>query len=145
MLRPVDIQNKDFEKKLKGYDCDEVDEFLDAVIHDYELLYRENKFLKEKNASLKEGVDRYKLMDVTLKQTINVAQKNADEIRESAKREAESIIERAKIEAQKLSKGIDEEHVRKHQELLSLKTQVDSYKSRVKALSESLINMLGEF
>ena len=32
MLRPIDIQNKEFEKKLKGYNCDEVDDFLDVVI-----------------------------------------------------------------------------------------------------------------
>ena len=44
MLRPIDIQNKEFEKKLKGYDCNEVDDFLDAIIQDYELLMKENLF-----------------------------------------------------------------------------------------------------
>ena len=43
MLRPIDIQNKEFEKKLKGYNCDEVDDFLDVVIQDYELLCKENR------------------------------------------------------------------------------------------------------
>ena len=38
MLKPVDIQNKEFEKKLKGYDCDAVDDFLDIVIQDYDAL-----------------------------------------------------------------------------------------------------------
>ena len=32
MLRPIDIQNKEFEKKLKGYNCDEVDDFLDPPV-----------------------------------------------------------------------------------------------------------------
>ena len=35
VLRPIDIQNKEFEKKIKGYNCDEVDDFLDVVIQDY--------------------------------------------------------------------------------------------------------------
>ena len=35
MLRPIDIQNKEFEKKLKGYNCDEVDDFLDVVTVSY--------------------------------------------------------------------------------------------------------------
>jgi len=144
MLKPVDIQNKDFEKKLKGYDCDEVDEFLDLIIHDYELLYRENKYLKEKTAALKESVDRYKLMEVTLKQTVEVAQKNADEIINAAKLEAKNITKKAELEAQKLNKALDEEHIRKHQELLSLKTQVENYRSRMKTLSQTILNMMDE-
>ncbi|MGM9936876.1 MAG: DivIVA domain-containing protein, partial [Candidatus Ornithomonoglobus sp.] len=32
MLKPIDIQNKEFEKKFKGYDCDAVDDFLDLII-----------------------------------------------------------------------------------------------------------------
>ena len=135
MLKPVDIQNKDFEKKLKGYDCDEVDEFLDLIIHDYELLYRENKYLKEKTASLKESVDRYKLME---------AQKNADEIINAAKLEAKNITKKAELESQKLNKALDEEHIRKHQELLSLKTQVENYRSRMKTLSQTILNMMDE-
>ena len=50
MLKPVDIQNKEFEKKLKGYDCDEVDDFLDAIIQDYEALFQENQAFKKRNA-----------------------------------------------------------------------------------------------
>ena len=57
MLRPIDIQNKEFEKKLKGYNCDEVDDFLDVVIQDYELLCKENQTLKDKIGLLTETVD----------------------------------------------------------------------------------------
>ena len=67
MLRPIDIQNKEFEKKIKGYDCNEVDDFLDAIIQDYELLCKENQALKDKMALLTEAVERYKLMEVTMR------------------------------------------------------------------------------
>ena len=142
VIKPVDIQNKDFEKKLKGYDINEVDEFLDLVIRDYDMLYRENKVLKEKNLSLREAVDRYKLMDVTIKQTVSVAQKNADEIIAAAKTEAQTIIEKAKLEAAKAQRDIDEEHIRKHHELLGLKTQIEEYKLKMRALSENIIKIL---
>ena len=49
MLRPIDIQNKEFEKKLKGYNCDEVDDFLDVVIQDYELCVKKIRRLKIKS------------------------------------------------------------------------------------------------
>ncbi len=144
MLKPIDIQNKDFERKLKGYDCDEVDEFLDLVLKDYDMLFRENKYLKEQNLSLKETADRYKLMEVTIKQTVEVAQRNADEIISSAKLEAKNITRKAELDAQKKMSTLDEEHIRKHQELLSLKTQVENYRSRMKTLSETILNMMDQ-
>ena len=42
MLTPIDIQNQDFAVKLRGYDADEVDDFLDMLGADYEKLYKEN-------------------------------------------------------------------------------------------------------
>ena len=144
MLRPIDIQNKEFEKKIKGYDCDEVDDFLDTVIQDYEQLYKENQTLKDKIGLLTEALERYKLIEVTMKQSLDVAKQTADEVRQNAKTEAEGIIARARIDASRLSKQIDEEHLKKHQEMLSLKSQVENYKSRIKSMSESIIQILGD-
>jgi len=47
MLTPLDIHNKEFKRSFRGYNEEDVDEFLDRVIKDYELLYRENIELKE--------------------------------------------------------------------------------------------------
>ena len=41
MITPSDIENKDFKRAKKGYDCDEVDEFLDLIIVDMEKLLQE--------------------------------------------------------------------------------------------------------
>lgn len=142
MLRPIDIQNKEFEKKIKGYDCNEVDDFLDAVIQDYELLCKENQALKDKIGLLTEAVERYKLMEVTMRQSLDVAKQSADEMRRNAEIEAQGIISKAKLDASRLSKQIDEEHLKKHQEMLSVKTQIESYKARVKAITDSLLKML---
>jgi len=46
MITPMDIRNKEFKKAFKGYKEDEVDEFLDKVIADYERIYRENGELR---------------------------------------------------------------------------------------------------
>jgi len=35
-LTPLDIQNKSFQTKMRGYEKDEVDDFLDIVVRDYE-------------------------------------------------------------------------------------------------------------
>lgn len=144
MLRPIDNQNKEFSKKLKGYDCDEVDDFLDAVIQDYEMLGKENQNLKERLALMTETVDHYKQLEGTLQNSISVAQQTAEDIRNNANIEAQTILSKARLDASKLAKQIDEEHIRKHQEMLGVKTEVESYKTRVKSICETMLKMLGE-
>ncbi|MCI5604466.1 MAG: DivIVA domain-containing protein [Clostridia bacterium] len=142
MLRPIDIQNKEFAKKIKGYDCDEVDDFLDAIIQDYELLCKENQTLKDRLSLMTNTVDHYKQMEATMQKSLDVARQSAEDIRNNANIEAQTIISKAKLDAARLSKQIDDEHIRKHQEMLGVKTEVEAYKSRVRSLCENMIKMV---
>ena len=54
-LTPLDIFNKDFKYSLRGYDVDEVNEFLDLVIKNFEYLIEENRELKEQLKSFRES------------------------------------------------------------------------------------------
>ena len=139
MLRPIDIQNKEFEKKIKGYDCDEVDDFLDLVIQDYEKLCKENQALKDRIGILTDAVERYKNIEDTMQKTLEIAKQNADELRKNAELEAQMIVSKAKLDATRLSKQIDDEHVKKHQEMLSLKTEIESYRTRIQAVCSALM------
>lgn len=46
-ITSMDITNKEFKKSMRGYNCDEVDEFLDKISEDYEELYKGNSSLKK--------------------------------------------------------------------------------------------------
>ena len=118
VLRPIDIQNKEFEKKLKGYNCDEVDDFLDVVIQDYELLCKENQTLKDKIGLLTETVERYKQMENTMQKSIDIAKQAAEDAKRNAETEANAIISKAKLNASYLARQIDDEHMKRHQEML---------------------------
>lgn len=144
MLKPVDIQNQEFEKKLKGYDCDAVDDFLDIVIQDYDILCKENMALKEKIEMLTETVDRYKDIEETIQRSLEVAQQSAQDIKNNANMEAEAIINRAKLDATRLARQIDDEHIKKHQEMLKVKQEVETYRARVKTVCENLIKTIEE-
>jgi cell division initiation protein len=71
MITPLDLENKRFSKKMRGYNDDEVDEFLDAVTIDYEKLYRENAELKEKIEDLEFSLEKniFNLNEETIKNT----------------------------------------------------------------------------
>lgn len=144
MLKPVDIQNQEFEKKLKGYDCDAVDDFLDIVIQDYDTLCKENMALREKIELLTETVDRYKDIEETMQRSLEVAQQSAQDIKNNANMEAEAIVNRAKLDATRLSRQIDEEHIKKHQEMLKVKEEVETYRARIKTVCENLIKAIDE-
>ncbi len=48
MIRPSEIEDKEFKKVAVGYSPEEVDRFLDEIYVDYEQLFRENRELKMK-------------------------------------------------------------------------------------------------
>ena len=52
-LTPLDIHNKEFSRSFRGYDEDQVNEFLDQVIKDYEALIRENKDLHNQTVTFR--------------------------------------------------------------------------------------------
>lgn len=144
MLTPVDIQNKEFEKKIKGYDCDAVDDFLDIIIQDYDALCKETKALRDKVDLLTETVERYKEIEETMHRSLDVARQSAQDIKNNANMEAQAILNRAKLDASRLARQIDEEHIKKHQEMLKVKQDVDTYKTRIRTVCENLLKTIEE-
>ena len=101
-ITPLDIQNKEFERSFRGYDIEDVDEFLDRIAKDLEQLMRENQDLKDQLAQLTEKNKNYQKMESTMHTAIVVAQETAEEVKQNAKREAELIKREAEREAKNL-------------------------------------------
>ena len=106
-LTPMDINNKEFKRGLRGYNPDEVDEFLDEVVDNYEELYKENGKLKEKLEVLEEQVSHYAKIEGTIQNTLVLAQNAADQAKEASQKEAEVIIKNANETAQRI---VDKAH-----------------------------------
>ena len=98
----MDIHNKEFKRSFRGYNEDEIDEFLDQVVNDYERLYRENDQLKKDlELSKKANVD-YVNREQTIKDTLVMAQKTAEEVTKSAKENADALKETTARDCQNL-------------------------------------------
>lgn len=93
MLTPMDIHNKEFKRSFRGYNEDEIDEFLDQVVNDYERLYRENDQLKKDLELSKKANADYVNREQTIKDTLVMAQKTAEEVTKNAKENAEALKE----------------------------------------------------
>lgn len=101
-LTPMDINNKEFKKGFRGYNPDEVDEFLDEVVDNYEELYKENATLKEKLTNQNEKLEHYSKIETTIQNTLLLAQNAAEQAKNSAQKEAELLLKNANETAQKL-------------------------------------------
>ncbi len=91
MLTPVDIHNKEFGRSFRGYNEDEIDDFLDQVVNDYEKLYRENGQLKDEVARRDKDLTQYHQLEKNLQDTLLVAQRTAEEVTRAAKTQAEEL------------------------------------------------------
>ena len=109
MLTPLDIQKKEFRRTFRGYSEEEVDSFLDQVTQDYENLLREIQVLQEKIAQTEQNIARYREIEEAIKNTMVMAQKNADELRQNTEKEAGVILDRARIEADQLAREAEQE------------------------------------
>ncbi len=141
-LTPLDIHNKEFGRKLRGYDEDEVNEFLDQIIKDYEALIRENKDLHNQLSSVQDKLNHFATIEETLSKTIIVAQEAADEVRSNAKKEAQLIIKEAEKNADRI---INESLAKSRKialEMEELKKQASIYRTRFKTLLEAQLEML---
>ncbi|MFD1735742.1 DivIVA domain-containing protein [Bacillus salitolerans] len=141
-LTPLDIHNKEFSKGFRGYDEDEVNEFLDQVIKDYELVIREKKELEERVTELKEKLGHFSNIEDTLNKSILIAQETAEEVKRNASKEAKLIVK----EAEKNADRIINESLSKARkitiEIDELKKQSKVFRNRFRMLIQAQLDML---
>jgi len=123
-LSAMDIRQQQFAVKLlRGFDPQEVDAFLDEVADDWEDLVKENNLLKEQLTSLEDQKKATDEQNRTLQQTLLVAQKMAEEFRESSKRAADIVLREAQLQAEKFLEEARQEQTKLLGELAALKQQ----------------------
>lgn len=141
-LTPLDIHNKEFNRRLRGYDEDEVNEFLDQVIKDYEAVIRENKQLKEQLATNEDKIDHFSTIEETLSKTLILAQETGEEVKQNSKKEAQLIVKEAEKNADRI---INEALAKSRKiaiEVEELKKQASIYRVRFRSLLEAQLELL---
>jgi len=141
-LTPLDIHNKEFAKTFRGYDEDEVNEFLDQVIKDYEMIIREKRELENRVKELEEKLKHFSSIEETLNKSIVVAQEAAEEVRGSAQKEAKLIIREAEKNADRIVNEALSKARKIALEIEDLKKQSKVFRNRFKLLIEAQLDMI---
>lgn len=108
-VTPVDIQHKEFKRAIQGYAREEVDQFLDDVIEQLETDIEERTRLEALVTELQEKVSHFKAMEDSLRSTLVLAQRTADELKATAHKEVDLIKQRAKLDGEEELRTVREQ------------------------------------
>ena len=142
MITPADIENKEFSKAKKGYNEEEVDEFLDLIILDMEKLIRENRQLKEELGKVHVQVDKHMSTETSVYETLEAAKSLMNDIAASAERRAEILLKNAELEADLITREAKESISRYTEEGSRLKDRVETLRSRDRKMLEAELERL---
>lgn len=102
VLTSLELKDKTFGTKFRGYDPEEVEEFLDIVTDDYEELVRKNHEQEMLIKSLQDRLAYFDELKESLSQSVILAQDTAEKVKIAAKEQASNIIKQAEYDNQAL-------------------------------------------
>lgn len=141
-LSPIDIHNKEFRRSLRGYNEDEVDDFLERIIQDYEALIRQNKQLEEEIARVNDRLAHYDSLEDSLSKSILIAQETAEEVKGNARKEAQLIIREAEKNADRIVSEALNKARKMALEVEEMQKQASVFRARFRSLVQSQLEMM---
>lgn len=137
MIKPVDIQEKEFAKAVRGYKEEEVNEFLDEITIDLERLLEELRQTKEENARLVEELERYRNTEGTVLETLEAAKGLMADISASAEKRAEILLKNAELDAQLMQKEAKDMADKITEENEAMKNRFVDFRTKYRNLLQS--------
>jgi cell division initiation protein len=141
-LTARDVHEKQFHDAWRGYNQEEVDDFLDLIAENIDRLQRENHSFQRRIQELDQAVSQSRNTEEMLKKTLLSAQKAANDAIATAKAKAEQLISDAEIgarrtgeEAHRRAQELDKEHATRKREL---ETSIERLQARESELKRRL-------
>ncbi len=141
-ITPMDIEQQEFSKSFRGYNEEEVDDFLDKIVKDYEELINENVRLNEEIERMQEKLKEFSEIEETLRSALLNAQKSAEEMKGRVESEAKIIIEKAELEAKALKQQEFQREDLVKNEIDNLRRYKFTFKEKFKSMLSLYLKMI---
>lgn len=141
-ITPMDIEQQEFSRSFRGYNEEEVDDFLDKIVKDYEELINENVRLNEEIEKIQEKLKEFGEIEETLRNALLNTQKSAEEMRGRVEKEAKVIIEKAEMEAKALKKQVFQREDLLKNEINNLRRYKFTFKEKFKSMLNLYLKMI---
>jgi cell division initiation protein len=141
-ITPMDIEQQEFTRSFRGYNEEEVDDFLDKIVKDYEELINENLRLNEEIEKMQEKLKEFSEIEETLRSALLNAQKSAEEMKGRVESEAKIIIEKAEMEAKSLKQQVFQREDLVKNEIDNLRRYKFIFKEKFKSMLNLYLKMV---
>lgn len=144
-LTPIDVQQKTFGTALRGYDLDEVDDFLDDVVTSLKSYEERLVESQERIAALQAELEGKGDSESAISRALVTAQRSADALVAGAQSEAAQVKEAAQSEADEVLAGARAERERldtlRATEQSKLDAEISAMRDRVAAIRTKVLDL----
>jgi cell division initiation protein len=141
-LTPTDVHNKEFHRKMRGYAEDEVDEFLDEIVREFEALLRDRDQTRLQLEEAERNLTRFHELEEHLQRALVVAQQTADDLRQNAQKEAELLLREAQQRAEQVIEQARTQVREVERDFAERRRELEVWKAKVRSLLESELTLL---
>ena len=128
MISSEDVRRVTFDKAMRGYRCDDVDDYLKQVAESMDALAAKNDEMQKNLVVLAQRIDQYRAEEDTLRTTMINAQRLGENVIREAKQKAAEIIRAANMKADDREQRARDDVELAKQEIVTLKSEADSFK-----------------
>lgn len=142
MLAPHELKNKTFGKAVRGYNPNEVDDYIDFLIEKYTELYRENDELERKLKIVVTNLDEIRDEEESIRATLVKAQQLGEKIVREANEKADAITDSIKTRCEAIITDFRKQYSAERKEVWQLRNTVLNFKKNVYELYRDHIEEL---
>lgn len=141
-ITPLDIRKQEFGRKLRGYDAEEVQGFLDQVAGALEEANASVATLEERLKEAESRLGHYRLIEQNLQDAAVTVQRSLDETKRLAEKEAELIVREAHTRAEKEAEALKDRVSRLQDDVATLEMQRANFLVRLRAVVRSQSDLI---
>lgn len=101
-ITPLEIRQHEFEKTFRGYNIEEVDNFLANLSQEWERILNESKMLRMQLEMAEKEASKLREIEMTLFKTLKTAEDTSTMITEQANQQAEKHIQESKLKSEQV-------------------------------------------
>ena len=144
MISSEDVRRVTFDKAMRGYRCDDVDDYLKQVAESMDALAAKNDEMQKNLVVLAQRIDQYRAEEDTLRTTMINAQRLGENVIREAKQKAAEIIRAANVKADDREQRARDDVELAKQEIVTLKSEADSFKRSLMEMYRKHINLISK-
>lgn len=141
-ITPIDILHTKFKSAFRGYNKQQVDEFLQMVRESLEEALNAKAELQRKVEHLEAEVKRVREIESALTNALTLAQRTADELRTTAHRQAEMILREAEQERVRMTVDAQRDSEKLRSEIAILQAAKDRFEAEFRAMLTAYLEWL---